>query len=238
MKIAICFPRHGDVKGEFALSLARMVAHTMAAGIPHPGGARRPEIEIFSAASSDLPHNRTELLKKAMGWQARYLLWIDTDHVFPPDSLLRLLAHELPVVGCNQARRTDPTGPVAVRLDASGDMEHVWTTAELARAGAVEEVHHVGLAFCLIDMLIFRQVQAHVEKGVGWANWNPFDRRLLPGTNARMGEDTSFFAELREAGIRVHVDHGLSWEVGHIGEKVYTLADAEAQKEAWLNRNS
>jgi hypothetical protein len=238
MKIAICIPRHGDTKGEFTVSLARMVAYTMAAGIPTPSGPRKPDIEIFSISSSDLPQNRTNLLKKAMAWQARYLLWLDSDHVFPRDSLLRLIAHGLPVIGCNQPRRSDPTGPVAVRINEQGEMEHVWTTAELAKQNVVEQVHHVGLAFCLIDMLVFLQVKEHVDKGVGWDQWNPFDRRLLPGTTARMGEDASFFAELREAGVKVHVDHGLSWQVGHIAERVLTNADAEAQKDAWLNRKT
>ena len=231
MKIAICIPRYGDTKGDFAISLARMVAFSLMAPAPTTGPL---QIEVFSVSSSDLPHSRTELLKMAIGWQARYLLWLDSDHVFPPDTLLRLLKHKLPVVGCNQPRRAYPTGPVAVRLNAAGQMEHVWTTEALARAGAVEEVWHVGLALCLIDMNILHQVKAHVEKGVGWAHWQPFDRKLLPGTNARMGEDVSFFRELTEAGVKVYIDHALSWEVGHIHERVITNADAEAQKDAWL----
>jgi hypothetical protein len=233
MKVAICIPRHGDTKGEFAIGLARLVAHSLTA--PAPGGERL-EIEIFSLASSDLPHNRTELLKRAILWQARYLLWLDDDHVFPPDALLRLLAHKLPVVGCNQPRRSLPTGPVAVRLDAKGEMEHVYTTEALAKAGAVEEVVHVGLALCLMDMSVLHIVKAKVEKGVGWAHWEPFDRKLLPGTTARMGEDVSFFRELSEAGVKLFVDHGLSWEVGHIAERVIMNADAVAQKDAWLSR--
>ncbi len=238
MKIAVCIPRHGDTKGDFTISLGRMLVHSAAATVQTASGAVRPEIEIFSTSSSDLPQNRTRLLQRAIAWQARYLLWLDSDHVFPRDSLLRLLAHGLPVVGCNQPRRSDPTGPVAVRINAAGEKEHVWTTAELARQGAVEEVYHVGLALCLIDMNILHQVKEHVDKGVGWAQWSPFDRRLVPGTTARMGEDASFFAELREAGIKVHVDHGLSWQIGHIGERVLTNADAEAQKEAWLSRDA
>jgi len=233
MKIAICIPRYGDTKGEFTISLARMLVHSLAA--PGPDGAPL-QIEIFSLSSSDLPASRTELLKRAIFWQARYLLWLDADHVFPPDALLRLLARKLPVVGCNQPRRSLPTGPVAVRLNAAGEMEHVYTTEALAKADAVEEVWHVGLAFCLIDMNVLHQVKDHVEKGVGWDQWSPFDRKLLPGTNARMGEDVSFFRELTDAGIKVHVDHGLSWEVGHIAERVITNADAEAQKAAWLAR--
>lgn len=234
MKVAICIPRYGDTRGEFAISLARMIAHSLTA--PMPGGVK-PLIEVFSVSSSDLPASRTELLKRAVAWQARYALWLDTDHVFPPDTLARLLKHQLPVVGCNQPRRSLPTGPVAVRIDDKGAMEHVYTTAELAKAGAVEEVAHVGLALCLIDLNILHQVKAHVEKGVGWDQWDPFDRKRFPGTNARMGEDVSFFRELTDAGVKVYVDHALSWEVGHIAERVITNADAVAQKEAWLSRN-
>lgn len=233
MKVAICIPRYGDTKGAFTISLARMIAHSLAP--KHDAGL---EIEIFSVSSSDLPHSRTELLKSAIQWQARYLLWLDSDHTFPRDTLLRLLAHKLPVVGCNQPRRSDPTGPVAVKLDAAGEMEHVWTTRAKAEAREVEEVFHVGLALCLMDLNILHQVKAHVEKGVGWDQWAPFDRKLLPGTNARMGEDVSFFRELTDAGVKVYIDHALSWEVGHIHERVITNADAEAQKEAWLARKS
>ena len=49
-------------------------------------------------------------------------------------------------------------------------MEHVWTTEALAKAVAVEEVCHVGLALCLMDMNVLHQVKAHVEKGVGWVS--------------------------------------------------------------------
>lgn len=238
MKIAVCIPRHGDTKGDFTISLGRMLVHSASATIQTASGAVRPEIELFSTSSSDLPQNRTRLLQRAIAWQARYLLWLDGDHVFPRDSLLRLLARGLPVVGCNYPRRTDPTGPVAMKVNEAGQTEHVWTTADLARRDLVEDVHHVGLGFCLMDMNILHQVKEHVDKSVGWAQWNPFDRRLVPGTTARMGEDASFFAELREAGIKIYVDHGLSWQVGHIDERILTNADAEAQKEAWLSRDA
>lgn len=238
VRIAVCIPRYGDTKGEFTISLARMIAHTLSADVTSPSGKIRFEMEIFSTSSSDLPGNRERLLKRAIEWRADYLLWLDADHVFPPGALLRLLRHGLPVVGANYARRGDPTGPVSVRIGEGGAMEHVWTTAELAQKGAVEEVAHVGLGLCLLDMRILHQVKAHVETTVGWAQWHPFDRKLFPGTRERMGEDASFFQELREAGVKIFVDHGLSWHVGHIAEHVLTNADAEAQKEAWLKRGS
>ncbi|HEX4736660.1 MAG TPA: hypothetical protein VH331_03760 [Allosphingosinicella sp.] len=230
MKIAICIPRYGDTKGEFTVSLSRMVIKTLSAA-----GAMRPEIEIFSVTSSDLPVSRNLLLKRAIEWQAHYLLWLDADHIFPAQSLIRLLSHRLPVVGCNYSRRREPAGPVAVRVNEAGEREHVWTTEELARTGVVEEVVHVGLGLCLMDMAILHQVKEHVEKGVGWADWNPFDRKLLPGTTTRMGEDASFFEELREAGVKVYVDHALSWYVGHIGEHIFTNEDAERDRGAFLS---
>ena len=87
MKVAICIPRHGDTRGDFTISLARMIAFSLSR--PGPGGAPL-EIEIFSVGSSDLPASRTRLLQQAIAWQARYLLWLDSDHVFPPDTLFRL----------------------------------------------------------------------------------------------------------------------------------------------------
>ena len=86
-------------------------------------------------------------------------------------------------------------------------------------------------------MAVHHPVKTHVDaNGPGWAHWNPFDRKRLPGTTARMGDDASFFQELRDAGVKIQVDHGLSWQVGHVGERVLADADAEAQREAWLSR--
>lgn len=225
MKVAVCIPRYGDTKGSFTISLARMLVHSMAAEVPGRPGERL-QMEIFSIASTDLVDNRTRLLQRAMGWQARYLLWLDADHVFPPDALLRLMRHRLEAVGCNYLRRNEPLLPVAARQKEDGGWEHVWTTEEKAKSGMVEPVTHTGLGLFLLDLAMLHKVKAYVDQGVGWANWQPFDRKLLPGTMLRMAEDASFFAELRAAGVPVHVDHALSWEVGHVGERVLMHAMA------------
>ena len=238
MKIALCLPCHGDTKADFTASLARLLVQTMTASVGSPAGPVKFELEFFTARSSDLPANRSALLKRAMAWGARYLLWLDADHVFPPDALLRLLQRGLPVVGCNYPRRTWPTGPVASRYDEAGELEQLWTTKAKAEADVVEEVALVGLGFCLIDMQVFGQVKAHVDAGIGWAAWEPFECRLSPDTGSRMGEDASFFGELRAAGVKVYVDHALSWQIGHIAERVLTNADAEAERDAWLARHA
>ena len=236
MRIAVLIPRYGDTRGPFTISLARMLVKTLGTDLKGPSGPLKIEIEIFSSASSDLPSNRETLWKAAIEWRASHALWLDADHVFPSAALLLLLQHRLPVVGCNYARRSDPTGPVAARINAAGEVEPVWTTAELARRAAVEEVAYVGLGLCLIDMAILPQLKAHVDKGPGWANWQPFEKKRVPGHARAMGEDVSFLDELRAAGVRIYVDHGLSWHVGHVSDRILTNADAEAQREAWLAR--
>ena len=75
------------------------------------------------------------------------MFWADADHVFPADALLRLVAHEKPVVGANYPRRAHPTFPTA----ESGD-QHVWTTADKARAGDLERVSRLGLGLCLMHL--------------------------------------------------------------------------------------
>jgi hypothetical protein len=37
--------------------------------------------------------------------------------------------------------------------------------------------------------------------------------------------------------VRIHVDHALSWDIGHIGERVFTNADTIRDKDAWLGRH-
>ncbi len=48
-----------------------------------------------------------------------------------------------------------------------------------------------------------------------------------------LGEDVFFFNRINEAGIPVYLDHGLSWQIGHLSERMLTNGDAEAQREAF-----
>ena len=119
--------------------------------------------------------------------------------------------------------------------DGEGRLVHAWTSAELAKADKVEEVAYVGLGFCLMETRLLERVRAHVERqGQSWAQWAPFERIRVPGTRQFMMEDVSFFLRLRDAGVRVHLDHALSWEVGHIADRILTNADAEANYEAFM----
>jgi hypothetical protein len=237
LKVALCVPCHGDTKAKFTQCLARMIAHSMAATIEIDGEAVQLEFETIFVASSLLLESRNRLVVEAIHWEADYMLWMDADHVFPEDALLRLLARSKLVVGCNYARRCNPTYPTASKRGDDDAMDLVWTTKATAEAKELEEVAHVGLGFCLVDMRAYAILE-RVATAAGKPHfWPLFTMPIKPNGIGCIGEDVSYFAQLREAGIKIYLDHGLSWEVGHIGEHIFTNSQCEIQKpkyQEWL----
>lgn len=235
MKIAICIPCYGDTKAKFTQSLANMLVHTMGAQIEDENGPVKIEIETFMVSCSMLTESRHRLVAEALAWDVDYMLCLDADHTFPADTLVRLLSHGLPAVGCNYARRFAPTAPTAA-ID-SGDedgLRHVlYTTQEKAEEGVIEECAHLGFGVLLLDMRIFDALQAHAE-AQGDGNFLPLFK-FEPTENkiGMVGEDVFFFRKLAETGIKPFVDHRLSWEVGHCFEVILTNQTAWAQQDKW-----
>ena len=239
IRLAICIPVYGDTKSKFTLSLSNALIHLSNCNIQDAEGNRvEVEIEVFMVCCSMLTESRHRLTAEALVWGATHMLWLDADHVFPADAFPRLLAHNLDVVGANYARRCVPTAPTACKVitDAEGQ-DHknlVYTTQEKANDGVVEDVDHIGFGVCLINMRVFDMLQAKADETDG--NFMPlFKFEEVPGKYGMIGEDVYFFKKLREAGAKVYVDHGLSWEVGHLHEYIYTNAHANAQRERWAD---
>lgn len=231
MKIAICIPAYGDTKAKFTQSLADLLIHMHSAQLIDPAGRRvTPEVALFMVACSMLTQSRHKLVAEAIFWGADYMLWLDADHIFPPDAFARLWARNRAVVGCNYARRCIPTAPTACAA-GEGSTTLVYTTEAKAKADAVEEVSHMGFGLCLIHMHVFDLLQAHAEAR-GDPNFLPLFH--FEATHGHVvGEDVFFFAKLRDAGVTAWVDHALSWEIGHIHETIMTNAHADAQRVRW-----
>lgn len=235
MRLAICIPCYGDTKAKFTQSLASMLVHTAQADLRDEQGDKiELQIETFMVSSSMLTEGRHRLVAEALAWEADYMLWLDADHVFPHDAFCRLWAHNLPIVGANYARRVTPTAPTAAYY-VEGDpvAKQLYTTEELAKAGKVEPCAHLGFGLCLMNMKVFDALQDHAERE-GDGNFLPLFK-FEPTENkvGMIGEDVFFFRKCRDAGITPFVDHGLSWEVGHISEVIMTNAHAVTQREKW-----
>ena len=234
MKLAICIPCYGDTKGKFTQSLASMLVHTMRAKLlDDKGEPIELQIETFMVSSSMLTEGRHRLVAEAMTWGADYMLWLDADHTFPHDAFCRLWSHGLPMVGCNYPRRFTPTSPTAAYNDGDGPDKVLYTTKEKADGGIVEPCAHLGFGVCLINMKVFDALQAWVEEH-GDGNFLPlFKFEPTEDKIGMVGEDVFFFRKLKQAGIIPFVDHGLSWEVGHITEVILTNATAVNQRSAY-----
>src|SRR3712207_5457752 len=107
LRIAIFTPAYNLVTGEYAVSLANMINWTLTeAEIVVQDRKIVPTLKVFMRHGSLLPCVRNALVKDALDFEADYLLWLDADHHFPENSLLRLLRHNLPVIACNQQKRS------------------------------------------------------------------------------------------------------------------------------------
>lgn len=192
MKVALCIPYHGDVKARFAGSLFALGR-----------AASHHDLNAILHTSSNLPIQRNKLATDALAWGADYLLWLDTDHTFPADTLGRLLAHGKDFVAANYRRRIpDRVVPASRGLDGelAGPKE------------GLEEVQSVGFGVCLIRREVFESTSKP---------W--FDLELAPDGLTGLGEDYYFCRKAGAAGHSIYVDHALSREVGHVAETVLHL---------------
>lgn len=194
MRIAVCCPNTGTIRAKCAQALNELVAYSL-------GQQAVPlQFRFFYEEAGPLEYKRTRLALRALEWGAELHLLIDWDHTFPPDALLRLARHNLPLVGANYPERHVAGSPTAFRgQDAP------------ATGRGLESVAAVGLGFCLIKPEVFRATPKP---------W--FHSQITDDGRLLCGEDVHFCNQVRTAGIPVHVDHDLP--VGHIAETVLTLS--------------
>lgn len=203
MKVAVCTPTHGHPSYRYVQSLGALLVN--------PAGH---ELKYFLHKFTPVSLNRNRITQAALEWGADALLWIDDDQTFPADTLARLLAHRRVIVGCNIAMRAENPPPTA-GVFVNGEMEPVYTTEELAAGRMLQEVHKIGMGATLIAREVFEKVDKP---------W--FIEALSPQGNY-VGSDVYFFERARKCGFKVFVDHALSWEVGHVHERVLFPKDAQ-----------
>jgi len=210
MKIGLCIPHTGVVSMRFADSLAMLVGYTASLTIDYNDRPERAELALFDARDGPLDYKRVQSVQRALDWGAEYLLLLDSDHVFPSDGLIRLMARDLPLIGCNYPTRRE-NRPTAYGFDK----QPIPTTREKADADEVEAVAGIGLGFCLVKAPVFGAIQQP---------W--FQTTIGEAGEIVCGEDAHFCNLVRRAGIPVLVDHALSWRIGHIGERVFSFGDS------------
>jgi hypothetical protein len=186
--VAIAVPSGDMVHADFAMRLANMCLNP---------GARSC---IVNAKSSLVMIGRNQCVEAARLVKATHLLFLDSDIVFPVDTLSRLLARDKDIVGGLYMQRTAPHHPLGVTIEGA----HEPVTAGMKRMTIMP-------TGCLMLRLSI------------------FDRLSKPWFNTRVegekivGEDYYFCERATAAGFEIWCDGDLSRELGHIGQKVFAF---------------
>ncbi len=214
--IMVVVPSHEYVHALFTYDLCQMMNLTVAAMPAHLGH----ELGFALNIGTYIHKSRTELLQTALEQGATHVLWVDSDMRFPQDALLRLLQHQVPMVGINYSKRRWPPEYVAIKRipEKEGDVgEFLRTDAD---SEGLEEVDAVGMGLVLMETDFLANLPDPKKEP-----WFGF-KTLADGRE--VGEDVYFckFIVKDLLGQRIFVDHDLSWECSHIGTHEYRCGHA------------
>jgi len=156
---------------------------------------------------------RNELCQQALITNCTHVFWADTDQGYPDDTLVKLLAHELPIVCAKVHRRKAPYEPLLKRWNPDkSDPEKPYVDVEDSEWAfnlkddplwPLVEVDATGFGCNLMAIEVIEKMERP---------WFQFDLYTRP----TVGEDIYFWRKARAMGYKVYVD--VSIEVGHIGQ--------------------
>lgn len=157
-----------------------------------------PDARLIWTKAADVVGNSNTIFRNVMG---EWVWLLGDDHVFEPDCLLRLLAHDVDIVVPLVLMRTPPYAPVVTNRQMDDLDEHGNISYEIAfdlPASGLHEVQTAGSA----GMLVRRHVIEAMPDP-----WFETDGRGL-------NEDFTFCRKAREAGFRIWCD--VDTPMGHI----------------------
>ncbi len=144
-----------------------------------------------------------------------YLLFIDSDQTFPPDTLERLAAHDVPIVAALVVAKNAPHLVVA----GYGNQKEGFRSLLDWPNAALLEVDVTGFGCILIKREVFEK----------FPEGNAFLKIFCDVINDNLGEDWSFCIRAKELGFPIYVDTSIP--IGHIGKYIYTTEDYALYKE-------
>jgi len=142
---------------------------------------------------------RNSLVRQALDEHCTHIIMMDTDQIYPPDCLAKLLSHKQPVVGTPVHRRWPPFDPILYR-GTPGRYTHV-PDAE-CYSGRLVPVDATGCGCVLYDLRVFMGLET------------PWFAMSKTEDGKPIGEDIYLCSRLRNAGVPIFVDTSI--EIGHL----------------------
>lgn len=201
-------PAHDDIKTWTGIDLARLMAFTARARLDM-------DLDLPGITGTYLARARERLAQYALDKDATHLFWVDADMRFPRDTLLRLLSHDVPVVGANYTERTPPFFPCGVRDTETNERVYTEETST-----GLESVQSIGFGCLLMTTDVLRQIEKP-----------RFMTGYVQETEDHAGEDVYFCRQLKAYGIPLVIDHDLSKDVEHLGIFPYGHLHAKCEME-------
>ena len=197
-KILIAVPCMDMLPAQFAHSLATLTSY----------GIEDTQISVWFNLGSLIYSSRDQIAKKALLDEADLIMWFDSDMVFNPDTLqrmLKLIDEGNDMVTGVYYRRTPPFSPVVFKTMEMNEegTGFEWTEFEKIPDGLFE-VGACGFGCVLMKTEIFVSVFAK------------FGLMFTPIANC--GEDIAFCWRARQCGYKIIADPSIS--LGHVG---YTI---------------
>lgn len=202
-KILIAIPTLGSVPIEFFTSMLSL-------RIPE-----NVEAEISVNANALVYVSRNSFAMKAIDGKFDYILWLDSDMVFPPDTLIRLLEdaekNKLDFVSAIYFKRQLPTAPVIYKSlhweqKPDGTTDHSSVPFDDYPRDRMFRISGAGLACTLTKVSVIEQCAQRFRL-------SPFEPMPF------MGEDLSFCWKVNECGVKMYCDSRV--KVGHVGSYVF-----------------
>ncbi len=180
---------------------------------------------VNNKRGSILPNMRNRMLKQAIEKGATHLLFLDSDQTFPRDLVHRLMKWNKQVVAANIVTKNmldcNPTARQLKKAPQDYAGELVYTNQG---DDHLEEVWRIGTGVMLLDLNLFKREKLKNRKHFFPVEWKD-------EIDDYAGEDWGFCELLQEAGVKIHIDHGVSWDIGHIGPHEFTHEYALLNKE-------
>lgn len=196
IKLSILVPTRDTVSSHFSYCLTQLVKITTQVGIDN---------YLFFNSSSILLNQREGLIEEAKKVNSDYVLLLDSDMIFPPTTAIRLMNHNVDIVGCNYMKRSKPIKPVA--YEKMYDWEN---PLPLTPQEELVKVEAVGLGCMLIKMDVFKSI-----------NKPYFEFTYDVKSKSWIGEDFNLLNKFRNRGYEVNIDTVLSNEIKHVGSYAY-----------------
>jgi len=166
--------------------------------------------EIIDCTRQIISDSRNLIAQKALELGCTHILFCDDDHIFPADTAVRLLEHDVDIVGALAFKRRPPYDPCIFNAIKNEQTNELNMVHEVSIKQGLQEVTAIGFAFVLIKVEVFQKLEfpwfVYGDKSLG-----------IMVAQGGIGEDMSFCVRARNAGFKVYCDTDLI--VAHIGDQ-------------------